>query len=266
MSDVLWWSLQPSGLLLAGLLLAWLVLLVGGRKLALLLLTFILLVAAAAVLLPLDAWAARPLEARHPVPTVLPADVDGVLVLGGAVDWRVTIGRGQLNLGASGERVLAAAALARRYPEAVLAFTGIGPEVLANDFTAAPGPASLIFGPAFEDRDVVFVAAAVSTYEEALLALERLSPRPGETWLLVTSAWHMPRAWSTFRTLGWTTVPYPVDYLTGVGEPSWSGWPPVGDRLASLDRVAREWGAVMIYRRTGRISEDAWRARPPVHP
>lgn len=260
MSDVLWWVLQPSGLLLTAVVLSWLLLLVRARAAAQSLLTLALLTWAAAVLLPIDAWAARPLEDRHAAPEALPDDIDGIVVLGGAVDWRVTVARGQLNLGASAERVLAGAALARRYPDAVLAFTGVGPEVFANDFTADPGPRSLVFGAAFEDRRPVFLSAASSTYEDALLALERLSPRPGERWLLVTSAWHMPRAWATFRTLGWTTLPYPVDYLSGGDVTLRLGLEPAAARLASLDRVAREWGAIWIYRRTERITEEAWRA------
>lgn len=261
-SDALWWLLQPSGLVLAALVLAWLLLVIRARSIAHALVTLVLVAWLGVVLLPVDAWAARPLENRHPVPEALPAEVDGVIVLGGAVDWRVTVSREQLNVGEAAERMMAAAALARRYPDAVLAFTGIGPEVLEDDFTGRPGPRSLVFGPAFEGREPVFLSASNSTYEDALLAVERLSPRPGETWLLVTSAWHMPRAWSTFRTLGWTTVPYPVDFLTAErGAGAGVALRPAAERLATLDRIVREWGAIQIYRRTDRISEEAWRAR-----
>lgn len=268
MSDVAWWFLQPSGLVLAILALVWLLLAFRSRGPALLLLTLLVAGWAAVVLFPVADRIAEPLEARHPPPDALPAAVDGIVVLGGAVDWRVSASRRQLNVGASAERVMAGAALARRYPDAALVFTGVSPEALAQDFRGTPGPRSLIFGPAFEGRDPIFLSASASTYEDALLAVERLPRRPGDTWLLVTSAWHMPRAWATFRTLGWTTVPYPVDFVTG-GE----GSPPrttgaAGERLADLDRVVREWGALWIYRRTGRIDEGVWRGddAPPTLP
>ena len=51
--------------------------------------------------------------------------VDGIIVLGGALDWRVTKARGQLSLNGSGERLAAAAALGQRYPQAELVFTGV---------------------------------------------------------------------------------------------------------------------------------------------
>jgi uncharacterized SAM-binding protein YcdF (DUF218 family) len=259
-SDALWWLLQPSGLVLAALALAWLAAAAGARRLATGLLGVVLLAWLTLVAAPVDAWLAAPLERRHPLPDRLPGEVDGIVVLGGAIDGAATAARGQLALGEAGERVLAGAALARRYPEAVLAFTGVGEGALARDFVERPQPGSLFFGAAFAGRDPVVLAASASTYEDALLALRRLQPRPGETWLLVTSAWHMPRAWATFRTLGWTTVPYPVDPIAAGARWGIASWTGAGERLADLDRVVREWGAVWIYRRTGRIAPDAWRA------
>ena len=40
-------------------------------------------------------------------------------------------------------------------------------------------------------------------------------PTPGEVWILVTSAFHMPRSVGLFRAQGWRVVPDPVDYRTG---------------------------------------------------
>lgn len=267
MSDALWWVLQPSGLLLTLLAFAWVLLIAGARRFARGIVGLVLLAWGGAVLLPVDAWLAAPLEARTGVPDPMPGDVDGILVLGGAVEWRVSEARQQLALGDAGERMLAAAALARRFPDATLAFTGVSADALAQDFRAEPTGRSLVFGPEFAGRDMIVLSEASSTYEDAMLALRRIAPQPGDTWLLVTSAWHMPRAWATFRTLGWTMVPYPVDYRAG-GRTRGQGWlprtlPPPAARLAELDTMVREWGAVAIYRRTGRITDEAWRAVPP---
>ncbi|MEX2501282.1 MAG: YdcF family protein, partial [Trueperaceae bacterium] len=247
-SETLWWFLQPSGWTLLALLGAWASLAAGGRGLARGLVGLILIPWAAVVLLPLDAWSAAPLEARHPFPDPLPNEVDGVLVLGGSVDWRASTELSQLALGASGERMLAAAAAARRWPEATLAFTGVIAEALASDFRADPVPTSLIFGPEFERRQLVVLPGAASTYDDALRALDRLRPGPNETWILITSAWHMPRAWATFRTAGWTTVPYPVDPMSAGATIGFSPSTSPAQRLADLDRVVREWGAIWIYR------------------
>lgn len=258
MSDVTWWALQPSGIVIVLLVAAWLASAAGGRRWSRATIGLVLLAWLGVVVAPVDAWLAAPLERRNPVTRTLPASVDGIVVLGGAVDWRASIERGQLSLGPSGERMIAGAALARRYPDAVLALTGVTPDALSADFLPEPEPTSLFFGTAFADRRPLVLSAAASTYEEALLSLERLQPRPGETWLLVTSAWHMPRAWATFRTLGWTTVPYPVDPMSAGASWGWPDPPGAAARLADVDRIVREWGAVLVYRRTGRIAPEAW--------
>ena len=57
---------------------------------------------------------------------------------------------------------------------------------------------------------MLFETAARNTHENAVLAHALAKPRPGETWLLVTSASHMPRSVGVFRRAGWDVVPWPV--------------------------------------------------------
>jgi uncharacterized SAM-binding protein YcdF (DUF218 family) len=250
----IWWLLQPSSLLALLVLATTLALVAGRARLAGVFGVSALLLLAVPTVFDLDGRLAWELERLSPARAELPDRVDGVLVLGGAVEWRTSRERDQLNLNQAGERLLAAAALARRYPNAQLAFTGLFLEDVPNDFTAVPTDASLIFGDEYRGRPIEFIGEARSTYEDALLALERLSPQAGQSWLLVTSAMHMPRALAVFRTLGWRLHPYPVDYRTS-GEPGWLNRnPSPAENLAALDEVVREWGAVLVYARTGRIS------------
>jgi uncharacterized SAM-binding protein YcdF (DUF218 family) len=251
MTEALWGLLQPSTLLVVLVVLALAATWLRWTAVAATLLTGFLLAVAAVVLLPVAEWLGAPLETRVAAPP-LPERADGIVVLGGAVDWRVTRERGRLSLNDAGERVAAAAALAQRYPDAPIVVTGSFGDAFTADFTARPTDASLFFGPHFAGREIRYLGAARSTYEDALLALEAAAPRPGETWLLVTSAWHLPRAHGTFRALGWTLHPVPVDFRT-TGElriaPSWD----VAATLADLDRLVREWGAIAVYRREGRL-------------
>jgi uncharacterized SAM-binding protein YcdF (DUF218 family) len=250
-NEILWALLQPSTVLVALVALALVATWLRWHAIAATLLTAFLVVVAAVLLLPVGEWLGAPLETRV-ASSPLPARVDGIVVLGGAVDWRVTRERGQLSLNAAGERVAAAAALAQRYPQARLIVTGSFADAFADDLRALPTDASLFFGPHFAGRSVTYLGDARSTYEDALLALAAAEPRQGETWLLVTSAWHMPRAHGTFRALGWTLAPVAVDYRT-TGElriaPNWD----VATTLADLDRLVREWGAIAVYRREGRM-------------
>jgi uncharacterized SAM-binding protein YcdF (DUF218 family) len=249
---------QPSGAMLVCLSLAFVALLLRAVAFARLLLAVVLVAAATVVVVPLHAWWAAPLEARHPLPDALPRDVDGILILGGAVDARASVEVGQLQTNGAGERVFAGAALAARYPLAQLVFTGTTAEALANDLRVFPNARSMLFGPQFVTRNVTFLPASASTFDDALRALDALGPVRGERWILVTSAWHMPRAWATFRTLGWTTFPYPVDTSSAGATIDWPLPEAFGTRLADVDRTVREWGAVAVYLRTGRIAREAW--------
>lgn len=253
MNEWLWIVLQPSSLLVMLVALALLATWMGWRAFASTLLTTFLLTVALVMLLPFDHWLGAPLEAQVAA-APLPERIDGIVMLGGAVDWRITGARNQLSLNAAGERVAAAAALAQRYPQVPLVVTGSFADAFARDFRGQPSADSLFFGPHFEGRTITFLGQARSTYEDALFALQAANPAPGETWLLVTSAWHMPRALGTFANLGWRLLPYPVDYRSSTAmrfEPRWD----VAQALADLDRLVREWGALEVYRQSGRIGD-----------
>ncbi|MFN2323855.1 MAG: hypothetical protein ABR510_12960, partial [Trueperaceae bacterium] len=183
MTEALWGLLQPSTLLVVLVATALVATWLRWVAVAATLLTTFLLAVAAVVLLPVGEWLGAPLETRVAA-APLPDRIDGIVVLGGAVDWRVSRERGQLALNAAGERVAAAAALAQRYPDARLVMTGSFGDAFVDDFRASATDASLFFGAHFAGRDVRYLGAARSTYEDALLALEAAAPSAGETWLL----------------------------------------------------------------------------------
>lgn len=257
MLEAVWWLLTPSTMLVLFVLLAF----VAGRlragRLAAGLLFIPLLALLVLVVAPVDEYLANGLESRVAAPEALPATVDGVIVLGGAVEWRIGAARGQLTLDDAGERMLAALALAELYPRAEVVFTGLFEDAVRQEWRAADGT-GLLFQRILRGHEVTYLGEARSTYEEAILARQRVAPAPGATWLLVTSALHMPRALATFRAQGWTVTPFPVDYRSLPPSEWRAAWRldlAVGKRLAGLDRVVREWGAYQVYKRSGRLAE-----------
>ena len=91
-----------------------------------------------------------------------------------------------------------------------------------------------------EDR-MTFESASRNTYENAVLTKALVAPKPGETWLLVTSAAHMPRSVGIFRAAGWPVLAYPVDYRTSGTPHDW--WPTskVVDQQRKLEVAGHEW-------------------------
>lgn len=184
---------------------------------------------AAVLLFPVDDWLLRPLENRFPVPQA-PAQVDGVVVLGGAVSASISADRNLPTLNRDADRLVAFAALAHRYPNARLVFAGGPVAPAAGAVTEAEVSRMLLDQLGIQPGRVLVDDQSRTTWENAANALALARPHAGETWLLVTSASHMPRAIGAFRGAGWPPMlPWPVAYRT-----TRQGWPaplqPVGTR------------------------------------
>lgn len=179
------------------------------------------LIAALALLLavgwqPLPDAVLRQLENRTQVPAGSLQPYTGIVLLGGAIDPpHLREGREQVSLNEAAERMTVPVALMRQYPHLVLLFTGGESGLLVKGASAATSAHRFFRSLGVEDHRVIYEAAARTTYENAVLSAAMPGVDKSRPWLLVTSAWHMPRALATFQAAGWNITPYPVDYLTG---------------------------------------------------
>lgn len=195
----------------------------------------------------------RPLEDRFTKPSELPEKIDGIIVLGGAFEGGVNLGRGGYELNDAADRMTEAAILALRYPDARLLVAGGSGRILrdrAGDGDIAPQFFEKLGIP--RDR-LILETESRNTAENTVNAAEIAGVRPGETWVLVTSAFHMPRSVGLFRKAGWPVVPWPTDYRTwgdeGIGLCRESSL----GCLRHANTAIREWTALAAYRLTGRI-------------
>jgi len=255
LSKLLWLVANPAALLALGLAIGLALCLFRRRRR----LGFAILVTGVAAFLvnavvPTGLYLMRALEDRFPAPATLPERVDGIIVLSGFLRMATSADRDQVQVNESADRLTALLSLARRYPDARLVFTGGS----ASIFPDAPTEASLarvllaeIGAPldriTFEDR-------SRNTAENARYSHELIRPGPGTTWLLVTSAFHMPRAVACFRKVGWAVVPYPTDYLTGGPGTIDLTFDPVNG-LAALNLAVHEVVGLSAYRVLGHTDE-----------
>jgi uncharacterized SAM-binding protein YcdF (DUF218 family) len=203
----------------------------------------------AAAFLPVGQWALHPLEERFPG-RAPPEDVDGIIVLGGMVDQVVAASRGVPALTSSAERLMEAADLARRYPGAKLVVSGGSGLLAEQEIKEAPVMVEALRRLGIASDRIVTEDRSRNTYENALFSRDLVRPAEGETWLLVTSAFHMPRSVGIFRRLGWPVVPWPVDYRT-LARPHLRDVNVVGN-LVDLHIATREWIGLLAYFRMGR--------------
>jgi uncharacterized SAM-binding protein YcdF (DUF218 family) len=201
---------------------------------------------------PLSAWLATPLEARFPPPRVMPAKVDGIVVLGGGLRVHDSAERGMLSTTEAGGRLIALADLARRYPAAKIVVSGGAGEILDSDDREADivrRDASVL---GIDPARILAEDRSRSTYENAVFSRDLAKPRDGETWLLVTSAWHMPRAVGAFRQAGFPVTAYPVDFR-GLGpHGEWRVPDDLAHSLLFTDIMVKEWIGLAAYRAMGR--------------
>ncbi|HEX3496020.1 MAG TPA: YdcF family protein [Methylocella sp.] len=209
---------------------------------------------AAGLLTPLGALLLRPLEDRFPpLPAGIPAPA-GIIVLGGAVDTEKSEARGQVFLTADAARMTAGIELARRYPSARLVFSGGSAGLLLEGRAEAIGARKLWLSLGVPDERMTFEEKSRNTWENALFTRELVKPKPGETWLLVTSAWHMPRSVGIFKHLGFEVIPYPVAYRTfGDARDFWLPASTI-DKVLMLDNAVREWAGLLAYRLAGKTN------------
>lgn len=203
---------------------------------------------AALLLLPLDIWLARPLENRFARPS-LPEHIDGIVVLEGGTDAAIITSRGAFAWEPAPLRLIAGANLLRRSPDAKLVYSG---SILDRpEYTA--DIARIVFGDlGIEPGRVIVENQARNTWENIVFSKERGQPKEGETWVLVTSAIHMPRAMGVARHLGWRVVPWPSDYITRKDYTVFSWGRAPEDRFRGYNSALHEWAGLLAYRLQGR--------------
>lgn len=247
-SKVFWTLARPESWPVVLLVLALVALVRGrvrlGRRLVLSTLVLILAIG----VLPLGGLLLRPLEQRFPAAPEVAAPA-GIIVLGGAEDARATARTELVEVNDAAERFLAGIALARLHPEARLIFTGGSGSLLDQGVSGADVAERLFAEAGVDPARVELERASRNTAENAALTLEMIGQGDEGPWILVTSAFHMPRSVAVFCAAGWRgIVPWPVDYSAAGGGIGWS----LAERLRTLNTGVKEWIGLGAYRATGR--------------
>jgi uncharacterized SAM-binding protein YcdF (DUF218 family) len=182
---------------------------------------------------PIGLALAVPLENRFPLSKMQVAPAGIIILLGGGGTW-------------------IAAKLGRDYPEARLTFCGLGAASKSlierlSDFGVDPSRISI-------------ESQSRTTFEDAFYSAALLKPKPGERWLLVTAAMHMPRAIGCFRAAEFQVEAYPVEFTTRGRSSPFSPFTTGSSALIQVDRAAKEWIGLIAYRLMGKT--DALFPRP----
>src|SRR3979490_2135134 len=82
---------------------------------------------------PLGELVLYPLDSRFPPWDAARGAPDGIIILGGSIDPDLSLVHGTAVIRSAADRIVAAAALARRYPNARIVFSGGSANLISND-------------------------------------------------------------------------------------------------------------------------------------
>jgi uncharacterized SAM-binding protein YcdF (DUF218 family) len=250
-AKLIWFLLQPSAALLLALAAGVLAIGLGRVSVGATLMIAATVGLLVAGFLPLGPALLLPLEERFPRP-VIEGPVTGILVLGGGIDQHVGEARGVIALADAGERMTEGVALALQFPEARLVFTGGSAELVSDGYTEGQAALRFFRSMGIPDNRLTIEDKSRDTAENARFTKALVQPKPGERWLLVTSAWHMPRSVGVFRRIGWPVIPWPTDYRTTGRSDLWGLIARPSYGLGLVDVAAKEWIGLVAYRISGR--------------
>ena len=141
----------------------------------------------------------------------------GIVVLGGAIDDPVSEARGQTVFDEGGERVTEAVILAKRYPQARVVYTSGTNSMAGGTSTEALQARKFMSQMGIAPERVTIEDKSRNTDENARFTAAIVHPKPSQPWIVVTSAFHMPRAMGVFEKVGFN-----ADRLSGVLLHSWA--------------------------------------------
>ena len=202
---------------------------------------------------PVGNWLMLPLEERF-ARGALPDDVAGILILGGFEIGSIGNARGELALNEAAERLTEGILVALKRPGAKVAFSGDDGTLFRTAGSAANTVRQYLEAVGIARQRIVLESRSRTTYENALYLKEMLKPEPGQRFVLVTSAFHMPRSVGTFRKLGFDVIPWPTDYRTRGMISAFLGFPTLPQGLEAVDVAFKEWIGLLGYWGSGRLS------------
>ena len=246
MSKILWFFLDLSNLLLVALCLGTILIYLRPNRLGRRLLSLTAVLSVIVATLPIGHNLIVILENRFPAVQTLPAKVDGIIVLGGIVNQNITQARGQVSIGGAVERLISFAVLSKQYPKAKLLFTGGSGDILRQNIKEGDVVEPLLVDLGVDLKRLKIESNSRNTYENAVLSKRLAQPSAEETWILITSAFHMPRSVGVFRQVEWDVIPFPVDYHFEENLAFELSFNFIGG-VNILSRAIHEWLGLLVY-------------------
>jgi len=254
LSKMIWSLISPDSLFVIALTLSLLLFLFKQTRKALVLLTLLTSCILFLSFFSVGDWMLYPLESRFQHNPDLPEQVDGIIVLGGSVIPDRSLEWQQLETNRYHERLSSFIKLAQKYPDARLLFTGGNSDTDSSKPTEAEIARSYFLEAGISSERLLVEARARNTVENAMYSKELANPQANESWIVITTAYHMPRAIGAFCQQNWRVIPYPVDHQTLPSRLYQPGYSLIW-HANNLVLASHEWIGLLYYYLTGKTHQ-----------
>ncbi|MGL3608725.1 YdcF family protein [Rhizobium sp. G187] len=252
-SKLFWMLAQPLSLVFFGGLAALALFAIRRRKAGFVVLSLSLSILFLTLYTTLGTVLLQQLEARFPRPDADPHSVACMIVLGGAFETEVTTSRGGIELNQAADRFVEALRLAVANPQARILVSG-GDGSLSGQYEG-DAAASVRYFQAFgiERSRLIEEQTSRNTDENVGNSRVLLQQAGLSNCLLITSAFHMPRAMGLFRKQMLDVTPWPTDFRTSGKVRFTLDFTQPTLNAQQTATAVREWIGLASYRLMGRI-------------
>jgi len=254
LSKLIWPLIMPENLIVLALIITSILLILKKDKLAkkwLLSTSSIVLII---TVLPIGAWLTYPLETHFPTKPILPKQVDGIILLGGSFIPSTSQAWDKVQTNDYSDRIYNFLALMQQYPKAKAIFTG-GQASINGQYPSEAYFAKQLFDSlGIESNRIIYDDKARNTYENIINTKKLAQAKPKENWVVVTTAYHLPRTIGLFCQQNWPVIPYPADFHTNPNE-LFSATFDFSGNLQQLNEAIHEWVGLMAYYLTGKTPQ-----------
>jgi len=261
LSKIIWGLLSPTSLMIWLLILVSLLLWLNYVKAARRIITLLSLAGFFMLAYPISDYLMYPLETRFKTPETLPENVDGIIVLGGAEQLKLSVSWDSAEVGEAAERILAAAELSRIYPDIPVIYTGGSNLVQMQNLDRKGTVSQTLLRQAGIAKERLVIETQARNTAENFQLITPLLPDSQGSYILVTSAYHMPRSVGVARKQGINVFAYPVDHRSSQADERYWDFD-LFEHLQVLEPAWHEWLGLTAYYVTGKTS--AWLPKPLV--
>ncbi|WP_411376674.1 YdcF family protein [Desulfurobacterium thermolithotrophum] len=111
------------------------------------------------------------------------------------------------------------------------------------------------------NKEIIEESKSKNTFQNGIFTYKILNKKGIKKICLVTSAYHMPRSYRIFKSIGFSVIPVPADYRVDRDSYSWSSYfPRMGDLYDSFLGI-HEYIGILYFELIQKRKPLKWRAR-----